>query len=176
MSYPRVFLTLPVLVVWLAACDRAGPLAVEPAGPAYAAAVAQEHQILAEIRKGTARFHRVEVAVSEGYIPVSPCVASPLGGMGYHYLKPALMDGVVDPSAPEILLYQPTANGRLELVGVEFSVPPAAWTEPDPPHLGEQPFGFDPFGNYALHVWVWRHNPLGMYAGFNPNVSCEHAP
>ena len=27
-------------------------------------------------------------------------------------------------------------------------------------------------GTYALHAWVWEHNPAGMFADFNPNVSC----
>jgi hypothetical protein len=25
---------------------------------------------------------------------------------------------------------------------------------------------------YALHVWVWRHNPEGLFAETNPRVSC----
>jgi len=33
-----------------------------------------------------------------------------------------------------------------------------------------------PFPSYELHVWVWKHNPNGMYATTNPLVSCEAAP
>ncbi len=25
---------------------------------------------------------------------------------------------------------------------------------------------------YALHVWAWRSNPDGVFADWNPNVSC----
>lgn len=52
----------------------------------------------------------------------------------------------------------------------------APWPSADPPHLGDQPFGTDPFGSYALHAWVWHHDPSGTYADFNPKVSCEEAP
>jgi hypothetical protein len=26
--------------------------------------------------------------------------------------------------------------------------------------------------HYDLHVWLWKHNPEGMFAQFNPRVSC----
>ena len=26
--------------------------------------------------------------------------------------------------------------------------------------------------HYDLHVWVWHHNPSGMFSMWNPNVSC----
>ena len=26
--------------------------------------------------------------------------------------------------------------------------------------------------HYDLHVWVWQANPAGIFAPFNPNVSC----
>jgi hypothetical protein len=31
---------------------------------------------------------------------------------------------------------------------------------------------FEP--HYDLHVWLYRDNPNGMFAQFNPNVSCAH--
>lgn len=177
MSRSLSQLTLAALLASaLAACgDQNTLLMAEIPEPALSA-VAQQNTFLSEIRNATARYHRVEVALEAGYAPVSPCVSSPLGGMGYHYRNDALVDGVVDPSRPEMLLYEPTKNGRLGLVGVEFVVPPSLWTDPSPPRLGDQEFGMDPFGNHALHVWVWRHNPSGMYADFNPRVSCEQAP
>jgi hypothetical protein len=30
-----------------------------------------------------------------------------------------------------------------------------------------------PFPTYELHVWVWKHNPNGMYATTNPTMSCD---
>ncbi len=26
---------------------------------------------------------------------------------------------------------------------------------------------------YALHVWVWQHDRLGLFANWNPLVTCE---
>jgi len=56
---------------------------------------------LAQARKATARFHRVEQAEAEGYINLNFCEE----GEGCHWLNPALLDGVFDPAQPEILLY-----------------------------------------------------------------------
>ena len=25
---------------------------------------------------------------------------------------------------------------------------------------------------YSLHVWIYRHNPVGMFQMWNPNVHC----
>ncbi|HSJ07213.1 MAG TPA: hypothetical protein VK936_10940 [Longimicrobiales bacterium] len=177
MSRRTLMPGVALLALALAACaERDTPIAPDALEPAYSAAAAEEGRILADIRRGTARYHRVEAAVADGYMPVSPCVAAPHGGMGYHYLKPSLANGTIDPAAPQMLLYEPRPNGKVELVGVEFVVPPALWQGSDTPRLGGQAFGMDPFGNHALHVWVWRNNPVGMYADFNPRVSCAYAP
>lgn len=146
---------------------------------------AAQNRIVAEIRRSTARFHRIDVALAEGYAQASPCVSSPAGGMGHHYDKRPLVDGRVDPSNPEVLLYEPQADGSLRLVAVEFIVPAAAWDplHDSPPMLGNRTFddgramniGGPPFPHYQLHVWLWRNNPEGMYARFNPTVGCEHA-
>jgi hypothetical protein len=91
----------------------------------------------------------------------------------------------VNPSQPELLVYEPRKNGDLELVAVAFVVRASAWdpTHNSPPMLGDQVFedkrvpdwSSPPFPNYELHVWVWKHNPNGMYATTNPSVSCENA-
>jgi len=141
--------------------------------------------LLATIRAATARYHRVEDALADGYVRGSPCAYSPMGAQGEHFRKASLFDAVVDPSQPEMLLYEPQANGDRRLVGVEFIVPSAAW---DPGHtgipmLGDQPFvdrrapGVvgPPFPNYGLNVWLWNDHPSGMYAEWNPAVTCEFA-
>jgi hypothetical protein len=28
---------------------------------------------------------------------------------------------------------------------------------------------------FQLHVWVWKHNPSGMFEDWNPTVNCDHA-
>lgn len=137
------------------------------------------------VRSATERYHDVQVALAEGFVPLSGCVAGPDGGMGLHYgLPPRLEDAVVDPEAPEVLLYEPAADGGLLLVGVEFMVHQDAWSgagHVDAPTFAGQSFGppnpnhpdelVRPF--HTLHVWVWKENPNGMFAPFNPAVSCD---
>jgi len=76
---------------------------------------------LAAVRQATAQFHDVVVAYAAGYTTENePCVASPLGAMGFHAPNFALIgDPALDAARPELLLYAPTSNGRLKLVGVE---------------------------------------------------------
>jgi hypothetical protein len=102
--------------------------------------------------------------------------------MGVHYVNGALVgDGAVDLERPEALVYEPQKNGRLRLVAVEYVVFQKAWDEQhsEPPSLFGQPFelmeagnryGLDPF--YELHVWLWKHNPSGLFEDWNPRVSC----
>jgi hypothetical protein len=106
--------------------------------------------------------------------------------MGFHYVNPQrAMDPAIDLTAPEILLYA-SVNGNLKLVGVEYfygvGAPDAPVPNPAPPApvlfglpfdgpmLGHEP-GMPP--HYDLHVWVWQANPSGIFAPFNPNVSCQ---
>ena len=147
---------------------------------------ATQNQLLASVRGATAAYHRVDAAIADGYVLGSPCEAMPGQGIGIHYRKGSLIDGVVDPSRPELLVYEPRRNGDLELVAVAFVVRASAWdpTHTSPPMLGNQVFedkrvpdwSSPPFPNYELHVWLWKHNPNGMYATTNPLVSCEAAP
>jgi hypothetical protein len=143
---------------------------------------AAQNRINATIRQATARYHRVEVAEADGYVLASACVP----GMGYHYLStPLLLDGTVDPAHPELLVYEPQANGELRLVAAEFMVRAEDWDpyHSGPPMLGSRAFddhrpagsGGPPFPHYQLHAWVWMNNPDGIYSPFNPNSSCEHA-
>lgn len=66
----------------------------------------------------------------------------------------------------------------MKLVGVEFIVAAAPWdaNNSETPHFGSREFDFDnvvlPFPNHQLHVWIWRPNPNGIFAKFNPQVTC----
>lgn len=134
---------------------------------------------LAHIRAATARYHDVDVALADGYIPVSPCEQIDAGTMGVHYLNPArASDADIDPARPELLLYVPTADDGARLVGVEYFVAEAA-TGGVRPDLYGVPFDGPMAGHspgmpvhYDLHVWTWRHNPDGMTAQWNPALSC----
>ena len=130
------------------------------------------------VRDVTERFKDIGVARSAGYTSQYPagCAASSAGGQGFHYLNPALVDANVDLLRPELVLYEPQADGSMVLVGVDYVVPFTAWTSERPPMLLGVPFmRNEPLGVWALHIWAWRHNDRGMFAMWNPAVSCTHA-
>jgi hypothetical protein len=145
---------------------------------------------LALIRAGSARYRNVAHAEADGFMDVSGCVSAPMGApftgaMGHHYVNfERLADIGVNPSRPEILLYLPDARGRMELVGVEFAVNASAWHALHGADVYPEVAGvrFDPPNpaasspivqtSYTLHVWNWAENPAGMFAPFNPTLSC----
>ncbi len=167
-------LTLSLLLL-LAVGLMAAPLQAKPASSGLDADVLRE---LAQVRRATAQYQDVTAAVDAGYVPASPCVeAEGLGGMGVHYAKPYIFEPPtleaphppLDIAEPELLVYAPGPDESLQLVAVEY----ASWTPAellgqtfDPP----SPEGGPPF--HTLHAWVWKANPSGMFAPFNPNVSC----
>jgi len=152
------------------------------------AAIARQDD-LAAVRGVTAQFHRIEAAIAAGYELgyengaqvqiITGCIAHPTAGaMGYHYFNKELVDDlVVDPLRPEGLVYAPAANGELKLVAVEYVVPGA---NSNPPGVSEPPsvFGMEmhilvpAVGFYIQHAWIWQHNPAGMFADWNPEVTC----
>jgi hypothetical protein len=101
--------------------------------------------------------------------------------MGVHFVNGSLVgDGVLDPLHPEALIYE-SRNGRLQLVGVEYVTIADAWhaNNAAPPVLMGQLFSYKGSPNrfgipafYELHVWAWKHNPNGIFADWNPRVSC----
>ena len=137
----------------------------------------------ARLKGATARYHSVNRAVTDGFVPSEECAELPgVGGMGYHYVNPErLQDGVVDPARPDILLYV-KERGRMRLAGVEwFAVDPDQdlSTDAGRPELFGQPFdgpmpGHEPGMpiHFDLHAWVWKHNPTGTFEPWNPRVSC----
>ena len=128
---------------------------------------------LAAARAATAKYHDVNNALADGFINTRQCVQHPfLGAMGIHFVNPARIGNPgVDAAEPEILLYLSDEDGEMRLVGLEYVVP--APLSPIAPVLFGQEFHFDaPRNQWALHVWAWRNNPNGMFADFNPKLSC----
>jgi len=135
------------------------------------------------VREATERFRNVQAAEAEGYGLMFGCVTGPdSGAMGLHYVNLSLVDGQVDASQPEIVIYEPAPDGHLRLIGADFIVYAADWdaTHTGAPalmgqlfHLFEAPnrFGLPAF--YTLHVWAWKDNPNGMFVNWHPKVSCE---
>jgi hypothetical protein len=143
------------------------------------AAVQQE---LARLRRATAHFQDIARAQEAGYevlvthpVTGASCLShEEMGGMGLHYLNPALMNDEVVVEQPEVVLYEEGPNGSLRLVAVEYLIPFAIrGTEaPAPVLFGQEFVQNHTFDVWALHVWVWKDNPSGMFADWNPQVSC----
>jgi hypothetical protein len=164
-----------------------------------------------ELRNAVMKYKDVNAALADGYLsPDNHCVSAEgeglppeLGAMGIHYIHPALLEiSATDPRVdgmsthtdwmrPSVLIYEPQADGSLELVAVENLVFEAAWkasgkTEllvlndrswdhmaDDPVTPGDEAHGFAP--HYDQHVWLFRENPMGELMPFNPDVTCEHS-
>ena len=146
-----------------------------------AALGAEVERDLAALRRLTAPMHRFEHATSEDVgwtVQATGCRDNAeLGGMGYHYANPAYLDGVVEVMKPEILMYEPQKNGSMRLVGIEYIIPFALLDhESEPPTLMGQTLKQN-FNDevWMLHVWVWQDNPDGIFADWNPTVTCAYA-
>ncbi len=102
--------------------------------------------------------------------------------MGDHFVKfSELIDGEIDATEPEALVYERRNDGSFKLVALEYIVFKAAWdaNHGSKPALFGQEFdttlspnryGLDPF--YSLHAWIWKDNPSGLLRPWNPRVSC----
>lgn len=167
---------------------------------------------LAQVRQATERFRDVNVALAEGFIrdPTNMCETAEmmgrpasLGAMGVHYFRPDLLGVTAPPSPrvngngthtdfnqPAILIYEPQADGSMELVAVENLVFKASWEEAghseapsfynvpfdhmfdDPTTALDEAHNFEP--HYDRHVWIYRENPNGVFEPLNPRVTCAY--
>lgn len=160
-------------------------LALAVAGTAAATCGGQG---LSAARSATAGFHTLARAKAAGYtakvvdLNKLSCIAEPgEGAMGVHYLNQGLLDDSVSGASPELVIYEPRTNGKPRLVGLEYLTIKSAWdaTHSSPPSLfghefmltgADNRFGLPPY--YSLHAWIWKHNPSGMFAMWNPSVHC----
>lgn len=141
-------------------------------------------ELIRTVRQATSRFRDVTLAEAEGYQLAFGCVSGPdFGAMGLHYVNFSLVgDGELDPARPEIVIYEPLPNGGRKLTGADFLVLVDDWHAKNaaPPELGgqllhlfESPnrFGLPAF--YTLHVWAWKHNPVGTFSNWHSRVACD---
>jgi hypothetical protein len=144
-------------------------------------------------KAGTAKFQNLAVAKKAGYgllkdkkgiscIAMDTMPGMAAGAMGVHYANGALVgDGALSFDTPEALVDEPLASGKLKLAALEYVVLKAAWdakhaTEPVMfGHKFNETYGGNRFGLpafYSLHVWLFKHNPSGQFAMWNPRVHC----
>lgn len=140
---------------------------------------------LAEVREALRKYEDPVVAVRDGYFSTLGCVEYPEGGMGVHFLNPALIGPTPDPFRPQILVYEPAGEGRLRLVAAEWFVPlatgvsgrPSVFGRPfDGPMEGHEPLMPRGLHHYDLHVWLFKDNPAGLFHWTNPTVGCAGHP
>src|SRR5215469_6316502 len=81
-----------------------------------------------------------------------------------------LLNGTIDVNHPQALIYEPSPNGKMKLVGVEFITFASAWAQNNssPPVPEGQVFLYVDSPNripafFELHVWAWRDNPQGDF-------------
>ena len=142
----------------------------------------QQNALVQAVRRLTAQFQH---APDADHVLQFGCVSGgEFGAMGMHFVNGAFVDGEIEVSKPEILLYEPLPGGRLQLTGVDYLVTKEAW-EADPKHtappelygqlfhLFDSPNRFNLPAFYTLHVWAWKDNPNGTFTNWNPNVSCD---
>ncbi|HLM20718.1 MAG TPA: hypothetical protein VK390_04230 [Propionibacteriaceae bacterium] len=154
-----------------------------PANNHHSARMAGDQQDIAAARQATARYHDINVARADGFVPRGPCIGNAYGAAGYHYVSEAnVRDGVLDVTKPEIIMYAPTHDGGLRLVNLEYfkvDEDQDVSTDDDLPSLYGVPFigpipgrAADQPIHYEMHAWVWSENPDGMFAHVNPRLSC----
>lgn len=160
-----------------------GPLATREAAPGQQDPAVRQQ--LLELRQASASFHNPEKAMEAGWnvrFPANCLTHSELGTMGLHLLNPGLVDGTIEVSRPELLVYHPRPNGKLQLVAVEYVVPAEPDENGDPTAPRPDPvFGDTEFTLFRVegvtvwqhHVWVWRDNPNGLFSDWNPKISCD---
>ena len=147
-----------------------------PTGPADVRSTTLNDDLATLIRV-TTPFQQFEKAKRAGWsAPITPCMSGPEGGMGFHYGNTTLIDGSLRVDEPELLLYEPDSNGRLHLVAVEYIVPYTFHSRSAAPPVlfGQQFKQNDTFQLWGLHVWIWKANPRGLFATWNPQVSCAN--
>ena len=187
----------------------AAPVAGQQSAFNYAPALPDAE--VAAIRAATDKYRSLDAALADGYVlPMNHCMVAgdegqprQLGAMGLHYarmdlLKPTQqaprVDGAgmhADFTTPGVLIYEPQADGGMELVAIENLIWAKAWHDagntappsfngyqyfltidnPATPNVDEA-HGFEP--HYELHWWLYRANPNGQFTPYNPAVSCEH--
>jgi hypothetical protein len=179
-------------------CAPLAPAAArDPSLAAVRHAAAKYQDVKAAIAEGFTTDGKCMSAPMIGY----PAKA---GTMGLHYVRKDLIGitppaagarvtgtGVhTDFLHPSMLVYEPQADGSLKLVAVENLLFESAWhaaghkrspsfhgvpyvlLKDDPDTKVDEAHNYQP--HYELHAWLFRRNPAGMFAEFNPNVTCAH--
>lgn len=136
------------------------------------------------VRALLARYQDPMMAIHDGYHSTLACVEFPEGAMGVHFINVQTIGPTVDPSKPQVLMYEPVGDS-LRLAGAEWFVPLATGVKEAPvlfgetfdgPMDGHHPVMPHELRHYDLHVWLFKDNPRGMFTSVNSAVSCAGQP
>jgi hypothetical protein len=142
-------------------------------------------------RTALAKYADPFAAVRDGYFSTLACmdfptgikdgsVDYPPGAMGVHLLNPANIGPKLDPTKPQVLIYEPVGD-KLVLAGAEWFVPVQAAGGVVPtifgqtlagPMDGHEPIMPASLRHYDLHVWLWKDNPRGIFTSTNSALKC----
>jgi len=186
------------LILALAGCsagatdEPAAPPATGHQMPATTTVDAALARQLSAAHVATAKYVTdILAAQKDGYSIITPLMP----GMGYHYLNPDVTE--FDASKPPILVYQGEGVDK-QLVALEWVWPEEPAEPPLPgatygsfaaachysdgafvaaaaesecaPKVGDAPFTFWHPKLVTMHVWLWMHNPAGIFNGTNPLI------
>ena len=132
------------------------------------------------------------VAIKDGFYSTLACidfpkgamhgtVEYPPGAMGVHFLNTANIGPVLDPTKPQVLIYEPVGD-KLVLAAAEWVVPVQVAGNTTPTIFGQKLAGpmdghepIMPAGlrHFDLHVWLWKDNPRGVFTSTNAAVKCD---
>lgn len=195
-SIAIALMTIGALILPASASQLTNP--AEPTLRQVRAATERFRDVRVALREGYVRD-----PMSECYTADMMGQSASLGAMGIHYFRPDLLginappnprvdgDGThTDFRRPAVLIYEPEKDGSLRLVAVENLVFKKAWlaTHDRPPSFHGRPYDlmadnpstkideahmFAP--HFDRHIWLYRQNPNGIFAQFNPRVNCRAA-
>jgi len=146
---------------------------------------------LAAAKTALAKYSDPIAAVRDGYFSTVACidfpkgatdgpVVYPPGAMGVHFLNTANIGPKLDPTKPQVLIYEQVGN-KLKLTAAEWFMPVEAAGGVAPtifgqtlngPMDGHEPIMPASLRHYDLHVWFWKNNPKGMFTSTNSTVKC----
>ena len=133
------------------------------------------------------------VAVKDGYFSTLACIdfphgatdgpmVYPAGAMGIHLLNPANIGPTLDPTKPQVLLYEQVGD-KLVLTGAEWFMPVQVAPGGKAPSIfgqtlmgpmdGHEPIMPTSLRHYDLHVWLYKNNPKGLFTSTNSAVKCN---
>ena len=177
------------IVFSIGAASAVGAQPTKPVANAHLGAQGLSPE-LQKVKAALDKYQDPVLAVHDGYLSTLGCVEYPrgggegnmkyvAGGMGVHFLNGALIGPVLDPAKPQVLIYE-MDGAKLKLAAAEWfvpvevvkSVPKIFGQTLGGPMAGHKPIMPDGLVHYDLHVWLWKHNPAGVFSSTNPSVKC----